>query len=173
MLGRWTSISPSIASSTLTSEASNSLLTFQLAHAMGLSSSSYLASEPSRTGTEGVKAQSLKEIHKDWELPQAIGYAQSKAISEAVLEEASRVAGVPSAVCRVGQIAGPTSSDGIWSKQEWLPTLIASSKYLKQIPSSLGPMNTIDWIPVDLLGQIVVELLSRSQAWPGSYDRRM
>ena len=111
----------------------------------------------------GSRGPVTEEIHKDWELPQAIGYAQSKAISEAVLEEASRVAGVPSAVCRVGQIAGPTSSDGMWSKQEWLPTLIASSKHLKQIPSSLGPMNTIDWIPVDLLGQIVVELLSRSQ----------
>lgn len=109
-----------------------------------------------------------EEIHKDWQLPQALGYAEAKTISEVILDEASRVAGVPSAVCRVGQIAGPTSLDGMWSKQEWLPTLIASSKYMKQIPSSLGPMNTIDWIPVDLLGQIIVELLSKSH--PGQVD---
>ncbi len=102
-----------------------------------------------------------EEIHRDWQLPQAMGYAESKTISEVILEEASRVAGVPSAVCRVGQIAGPTSPDGMWNKQEWLPTLIASSKYLRQIPSSLGPMNTIDWIPVDLLGQIIVEILGK------------
>jgi len=109
-----------------------------------------------------------EEIHRDWHLPQAIGYAEAKSIAEITLDEASRVAGVPSAVCRVGQIAGPTSPDGMWSKQEWLPTLIASSKYLKKIPSSLGPYNTIDWIPVDLLGQIIVELLSKTH--PGQVD---
>ncbi|KAI0412489.1 hypothetical protein F5X98DRAFT_354643 [Xylaria grammica] len=97
-------------------------------------------------------------IFEDWNISQSIGYAESKSVAERLLDTAAKEIGIPAIVCRVGQIAGPTTTSGIWPKREWLPSLIASSKYLGMLPESLGRAETIDWIPVDLLGQITVEL---------------
>jgi len=45
---------------------------------------------------------------------------------------------------------------------EWLPSLIATSKTLGKIPRSLGGNDTIDWLPVDVAANSIVELaLSR------------
>lgn len=93
-----------------------------------------------------------------------MGYAQSKHVAERLLSRASSVAGIPTTICRIGQVAGPVNMDGtcgFWKKQEWLPSLIASSKYLRKIPESLGPSDSVDWIPVDILSRVLVELLER------------
>lgn len=95
-------------------------------------------------------------------MPQATGYGQSKFLAERVLDAAARDAGVPARVCRVGQIAGPirrgAADAGEWPKREWLPSLMASSKYLGRLPASLGRLGAVDWIPVDVLGESIVEL---------------
>ncbi|KAL8915006.1 MAG: hypothetical protein Q9171_000446 [Xanthocarpia ochracea] len=91
-----------------------------------------------------------------------MGYAQSKHIAERLLGTASSIAGVPAIVVRVGQVAGPIKSDddsGCWSKREWLPSLVASSRHLGKIPASLGVNDIIDWIPVDVLSEVLVELM--------------
>jgi thioester reductase-like protein len=75
------------------------------------------------------------------------GYGESKHIGERICLEASRRCHVPTTVYRVGQIAGPTLSGGQWNRQEWLPTIIVSSKAMGKIPNRLGSM-TIDWVPV-------------------------
>ncbi|KAL3420250.1 L-aminoadipate-semialdehyde dehydrogenase (nonribosomal peptide synthetase) [Phlyctema vagabunda] len=91
------------------------------------------------------------------------GYGQSKLVSEWILEIAKNQSCVPTAVCRVGQIAGPVDVDaGMWNKQEWLPTIISTSKYLGLIPSSLSSMSSIDWLPVNSLSTILAELASLS-----------
>lgn len=100
-----------------------------------------------------------EEILHDWDVPEPIGYAQSKYAAERLLDDAREVAGINCAVCRVGQIAGPVLENGVWNKQEWLPSLIASSNYLGKLPSSLGPFDVVDWIPVDLLSKIILDLL--------------
>lgn len=105
-----------------------------------------------------------EEIIEDWCVAHDTPYGQSKFISERVLDAAAKVAGVPTAVCRVGQIAGPTVAAGVWPKHEWLPSLITSSKYLGKLPESLGKLERVDWIPVDLLGSIIVELALSSEA---------
>lgn len=113
----------------------------------------------SSIGAVGNVAHGVPEqVFDDWRTPQAIGYCQSKYVAERVLDIAARVSNVPAVICRVGQIAGPTTAAGVWPKQEWLPSLIASSRYLGKLPSSLGRMETVDWIPVDILGRIIVEL---------------
>lgn len=99
-----------------------------------------------------------EQVFDDWRTPQVIGYGQSKFVAECVLDTAAKVANVPAVICRVGQIAGPTTAAGVWPRQEWLPSLIASSRYLGKLPNSLGRIETIDWIPVDILGRIIVEL---------------
>ncbi|OCL14503.1 hypothetical protein AOQ84DRAFT_280861 [Glonium stellatum] len=92
----------------------------------------------------------------DWTLPHTGGYAESKYVSEKLLLEAGKVGDVPSIICRVGQVAGPTLQMGTWNEQEWVPSLIKSSKHLRKLPASLGRQETIDWIPVDILGNIIV-----------------
>lgn len=104
-----------------------------------------------------------EDIIEDWRVAHDTPYGQSKLVSERILDAAAKVAGVPTAVCRVGQIAGPTMAAGMWPKQEWLPSLIASSKYLGKLPGSLGKLEQVDWIPVDLLGSTIVELALASQ----------
>lgn len=99
-----------------------------------------------------------EEIVDDWSLPQQMGYAESKYISERLLDEASRVSGMPIAICRVGQVAGPTSGKGLWREGEWFPSLIRTSFNLGIIPTDLGPMEMVDWIPVDLLAKSLTEL---------------
>ena len=42
---------------------------------------------------------------------------------------------------------------------EWLPSLVATSKAMGGIPSTLGSIHdAVDWIPVDVAAQVMVEL---------------
>ncbi|KAK2873399.1 putative secondary metabolism biosynthetic enzyme [Arthroderma sp. PD_2] len=93
------------------------------------------------------------------------GYGSAKHVSELILEDAVAASGVNASICRVGQIAGPVlrgPEKGEWGKQEWLPSLIASSRYLGVLPSTLGALSRVDWTPVDLLADIILELASVS-----------
>ncbi|KAI0008847.1 hypothetical protein F4779DRAFT_418501 [Xylariaceae sp. FL0662B] len=110
-----------------------------------------------------------EKIYEDWRIPQAMGYAQAKFVAERLLDTAAKEAGVAATICRFGQIAGPTTAAGIWPRKEWLPRLIASSKYLRKLPSSLGQAETVNWIPVDVLAQVFVELAT---AQPTSVSTR-
>jgi thioester reductase-like protein len=103
-----------------------------------------------------------EQIYEDWKIPGTTGYGQSKFISERLLDTAAKEADIPAVVCRIGQIAGPTSTSGMWPKQEWLPSLLKSSKHLGKLPSSLGPLDVVDWIPVDMLARGIVELATNS-----------
>ncbi|CAJ2508788.1 Uu.00g138140.m01.CDS01 [Anthostomella pinea] len=93
------------------------------------------------------------------------GYSTSKLMTEMLLEQAAKVSGVDASICRVGQIAGPvgTGDKGEWNKQEWFPTIVSTSKYLKMLPSSLGTLDRIEWIPVDLLADVIIELAGVGQ----------
>lgn len=75
------------------------------------------------------------------------GYGESKHVAERICFEASRTSQVPTTIYRVGQVAGPTRSSGQWNRQEWLPTLVATSIAIRKIPNKLGSME-VDWIPV-------------------------
>lgn len=105
-----------------------------------------------------------EEVHEDWRIPEATGYGESKFVAERLLDAAAREADITATICRVGQVAGPTTTAGEWPRQEWLPSLVASSKYIGKLPSSLGRMEAVDWVPVDVLGKIIVELSTHSLA---------
>lgn len=63
------------------------------------------------------------------------GYGQSKLIAECLLDEATRVSGVRSAICRVGIVAGPVErEDGLWNVHEYVPSVSAS----RVVQSSFG-----------------------------------
>lgn len=75
------------------------------------------------------------------------GYAESKHVAERICATASKRLGIPTTIHRVGQIAGPNTGKGMWNKQEWIPSIIATSKTLKMIPDSLGPL-PVQWLPI-------------------------
>lgn len=61
----------------------------------------------------------------DFDIPMPMGYGESKYVAERLLEIAAGEFGVSAAICRVGQLAGPVKKGGMWSKQEWLPSVSA------------------------------------------------
>lgn len=85
------------------------------------------------------------------------GYSQSKQISSIIVDKAAKLAGVPAAVVRLGQVAGPTTQQGSWNSHEWLPTIIESSVKMGSLPSSLGKM-TVAWVPVDKAARTVLDM---------------
>ncbi|OKL63405.1 hypothetical protein UA08_01778 [Talaromyces atroroseus] len=98
-------------------------------------------------------------IH-DVDSPEFLGYGESKYVAERLVEAHSASSGFTSSFMRVGQIAGPVlSTAGVWNVQEWFPSMLASSKYLGLLPDSLGTMVIINWIPVDVLARVIVQLL--------------
>ena len=87
------------------------------------------------------------------------GYAESKFLSERLLDHAAQKLSIDTAFARVGQIAGPVRHTGIWNKAEWFPSLVISSLHVGVIPDSLGAtMGNIDWVPIDDLADILVDL---------------
>ena len=86
---------------------------------------------------------------------QHMGYAESKNVAEHILYHACQKAGLSSTILRVGQIAGAIASPGVWNPDEWVPALIRSSQNMGCLPNGV-PL--VDWIPVDSLSQIIVEL---------------
>ncbi|PYH90761.1 acetyl-CoA synthetase-like protein, partial [Aspergillus ellipticus CBS 707.79] len=92
--------------------------------------------------------------------PAPNGYATSKYIAEHILSHAAKQPHFPSpAFARVGQVSGPVLRPGLWNKAEWFPSLVMSSVHLGVLPETLGgAFGRVDWVPVDLLAGVLVEL---------------
>ncbi|KAL3465624.1 hypothetical protein BJX64DRAFT_50149 [Aspergillus heterothallicus] len=92
-------------------------------------------------------------------------YADSKYIAEHLLTHAAAQDPSPPrrfSFARVGQVAGPVLGPGIWNETEWFPSLVLSSLHLGVLPDGLGKtMGRVDWMPVDLLAGVLVELALR------------
>ncbi|KAJ6032231.1 NRPS-like enzyme [Penicillium herquei] len=91
------------------------------------------------------------------------GYGNSKYIAEHLLGHAAQQ-GIPCSFARVGQVAGSIQTPGLWSKSEWLPTMIMSSIYLGALPDSLSSMDRIDWLPIDRLAEVIIDLGLRNDS---------
>ena len=96
-----------------------------------------------------------EDIISDFETAQHMGYAESKLVSENILYRASEVLGITTSILRIGQVAGPVESAGVWNEHEWLPSLLKTSKSLGALPDHLPDP---DWIPVDMLASIILEI---------------
>ena len=86
------------------------------------SSVSTLSNWSAKHGNEKVPERAFH----DFTIPAPMGYAESKYVSERLLETATENSGVSAAIIRVGQLTGPVVKDGVWSKQEWLPSVSQS-----------------------------------------------
>ncbi len=95
------------------------------------------------------------------------GYAESKYLSERLLDHAARKLYIDTTIARVGQIAGPVHHAGLWNKAEWFPSLAISSFHVGAIPDSLGTtMGNIDWVPMDELAEVLVDLAMNTPQLP-------
>lgn len=97
----------------------------------------------------------------DWKVART-GYGQSKLLSERLLCCAAATYNLPVAIVRIGQLCGPVlhGVKGKWPEQEWVPSLIRSSIALGVLPTTLGPTEVLDWVPVDVAARIVVETVT-------------
>nr|AIT18914.1 chitinase [Hirsutella thompsonii] len=86
------------------------------------------------------------------------GYGESKLVAENMLAEAAESLDIKTGVVRVGQVSGAAYSPGLWNRRDWLPRLLLSSRYLGVIPDNLGRHEAIDWIPIDVLAKVLVDL---------------
>ncbi|KAI0189651.1 hypothetical protein F4808DRAFT_34080 [Astrocystis sublimbata] len=86
------------------------------------------------------------------------GYGQSKFICERIMEKYASSGRGKGAILRLGQVTGPLKGGGIWNAWEWAPSMMLSSSHLGVVPDSIGT-ETMEWTPVDVLGQIVSELM--------------
>lgn len=84
----------------------------------------------------------------------ARGYAESKYVTERMLDEAARRSGIPVTVIRSGQISG-SSVDGYWAPTEYIPTIFRSSKILGKVPDKMPDTR---WLPADYSGKATMEL---------------
>ena len=98
-----------------------------------------------------------------------MGYAIGKQIGEKMLDIASKRTGLRTCVARIGQVSGPAERlGGSWNKQEWLPSLVVSSAYLKKLPAQMA---CIDWIPVDILAEVLVDVSLHDTANVTPYEK--
>ena len=98
-----------------------------------------------------------------------MGYGESKHVAERILAAAHARSGVPISVLRVGQIAGSTlRAIASWPAQEWAPALVQTSKALRVVPGGGGVLPPVDWIPVNKVAAIVVEILLADHRGSGS-----
>lgn len=93
--------------------------------------------------------------------PLPMGYAESKFISERILDYAAKtmMPTVDIKVARVGQIAGPAYTSGVWNKSEWMPSLVVTSFHMGFIPENLGSDKIkLDWVPIDILSSSLIDI---------------
>lgn len=142
----------------------------------------FLSSISAMTGYQHVSPETgtvciPEQIIPDLTCPAAMGYGESKYLAERIIDYAAeRLNAANFATARIGQVAGTSRHEQYhsWRRDDWLPSLIVSSVYLKALPESLGTLDVVDWVPVDELEGIIVELsfgLLQSEEGKKAYSR--
>ncbi|KAF1351721.1 acetyl-CoA synthetase-like protein [Lizonia empirigonia] len=103
-------------------------------------------------------------------LPQ--GYGKSKHVAAEILATASHRLGIKTAIVRAGQLAGPSAEAGgaAWYRHEWLPTIVHTSKILKKLPRTLGNMERVDWVPMDIAAGTVIDIATTPSDEPAQVN---
>jgi carbohydrate kinase (thermoresistant glucokinase family) len=89
-----------------------------------------------------------------------MGYAQSKLVTEHIVNRACRAANISSRVLRVGQIIADTEH-GIWNATEAIPMIFQTAETIKALPLL---DDILSWTPVDTIASSVIEATLSSVA---------
>ena len=107
---------------------------------------------PAYDNDKGIPEASIEDLGAAL----SIGYGESKQVAERLLHKAATDCRVPITVLRVGYIGGSsTATQTKWSQQDLVPSILKTSKAIGLIPADLPP---VDWVPVDVVSKVVVEL---------------
>ncbi|KAM0800680.1 hypothetical protein BDR22DRAFT_850107 [Usnea florida] len=95
-----------------------------------------------------------EDLLYNYEIASNIGYGQSKNVAESILGISSQRSCVPVSIFCLGQVAGSTlPEDFPWPEQEWVPSLLKTSKSLGLLPRDL-PL--VDWISINHLAETIL-----------------
>lgn len=95
-----------------------------------------------------------EELPKSLEYAQGMGYAQSKVVTEHIVNAAAKKGGVPARVLRIGQIVADTRK-GIWNTTEAIPLIFQSAKTIGALPLL---DEELSWTPVDVIASSVIDI---------------
>ncbi|KAK7470228.1 hypothetical protein VKT23_001662 [Stygiomarasmius scandens] len=104
-----------------------------------------------------AKTRPFPEDSLPAEIASGGGYAQSKWVSEQIMQSAASSAGLRAVVVRLGQACG--SPNGSWNSKEWLPAIVKSAPILKCLPDDNRLMS---WIPADMVACALRDFLGVS-----------
>ncbi|KAJ5344664.1 NRPS-like enzyme [Penicillium brevicompactum] len=85
---------------------------------------------------------------------QNMGYAQSKLVTEHIINRAAHQTGINARVLRVGQIIGDTAR-GIWNATEAIPMILRSAETIHALPKL---EDLLSWTPVDIIATSVIDI---------------
>ncbi|PLB52351.1 acetyl-CoA synthetase-like protein [Aspergillus steynii IBT 23096] len=85
---------------------------------------------------------------------QNMGYAQSKLVTEHIVNRVAQQTGMSARVLRVGQIIGDTVH-GIWNDSEAIPMILQTAKTIGALPQL---DDVLSWTPVDTIASSVIDL---------------
>ncbi|OQD84953.1 hypothetical protein PENANT_c011G11440 [Penicillium antarcticum] len=85
---------------------------------------------------------------------QQMGYAQSKLVTEHIINRAAHQTKMTARVLRVGQIIGDTVH-GIWNATEAIPMVLQTAQTIHALPQL---DDLISWTPVDIIANSVIDL---------------
>ncbi|KAI1878244.1 uncharacterized protein JN550_000426 [Neoarthrinium moseri] len=121
----------------------------------------FISTVGTMAGRPGDVGPAPETILTSFDTPHASGYTRSKYLSELLCDAASNQLRIPTSIVRVGQVAGSVKYPGIWNPKEWFPSLVISSVHLGCLPENLGTFSNIDWVPSDMLSDVLVDLAVR------------
>ncbi|KAJ5156597.1 hypothetical protein N7492_009400 [Penicillium capsulatum] len=91
---------------------------------------------------------------------QGMGYAQSKLVTENIVNRPAHQTGMTARVLRAGQIVADTVH-GIWNANEAIPMILQTAKTIKALPRL---DDVLSWTPVDVMAASIVDLSLSSNA---------
>ena len=106
-----------------------------------------------------------EEIIVDFSVAEIMSYAESKLISERLVDLTTTKCDIDVSICRIDQIADLAHDEKEkWTTREWLSDLLLNFMHLAALSERLRSMNEIDWVLVDIVSSIIAELtLNRPQ----------
>ncbi|KAK4892896.1 hypothetical protein LTR27_008624 [Elasticomyces elasticus] len=116
----------------------------------------------------GAAGQTIQEDEATDDMTLALdsGYAQSKLVTERILQAYARHTKLPVKVFRIGQLCGHTTH-GSWNSTEMFPIMLATGlKYLKAMPLLEGEL--VDWLPVEMCAHSIAILLTQPRDSSGT-----
>lgn len=85
---------------------------------------------------------------------QGMGYAQSKLVTENIVNRAAHATGMTARILRAGQIVGDTVH-GIWNATEAIPMIFQTAKTIQVLPQL---DDLLSWTPVDVMANSIIDL---------------